>query len=53
MIKVDSDEKVYYNIAMDSSDAYENFMNFIFWVKSTKIGQDYRKLRVMKLQQKY
>ena len=41
IVKVDDiecDEEVYHNIAMDSPDAYENFMNFIFWVKSTKIG---------------
>lgn len=41
IVKVDDvecDETVYYNIAMDSPDVYENFMNFIFWVKSTKIG---------------
>ena len=41
IVKVDDiecDEVVYHNIAMDSPDAYENFMNFIFWVKSTKIG---------------
>ena len=39
IVKVDDiecDEKVYHNIAMDSSDAYENFMNFIFWVKAAK-----------------
>ena len=41
IVKVDDiecDEEVYHNIAMDSPDAYENFMNFIFWIKSTKIG---------------
>ena len=40
IVKVDDiecDEDIYHNIAMDSPDAYENFMNFIFWVKSTKI----------------
>ena len=40
IVKVDDiecDEEVYHNIAMDSPDAYENFMNFIFWVKAAKI----------------
>lgn len=40
IVKVDDiecDEDIYHNIAMDSPDACENFMNFIFWVKSTKI----------------
>lgn len=31
------DERIY----MDSPDAYENFMNFIFWVNAAKIGFDY------------
>lgn len=40
IVKVDDiecDEVVYHNIAMDSPDAYENFMNFIFWVKAAKM----------------
>ena len=40
IIKVDDikcDDVVYHNIAMDSPDAYENFMNFIFWVKAAKM----------------
>ena len=40
IVKVDDiecDEEVYHNIAMDSPDAYENFMNFIFWVKAAKM----------------
>lgn len=40
IVKVDDikcDEVVYHNIAMDSPDAYENFMKFIFWVKAAKI----------------
>lgn len=40
IVKVDDikcDDEVYHNIAMDSPDAYENFMNFIFWVKAAKM----------------
>ena len=40
IVKVDGikcDDEVYHNIAMDSPDAYENFMNFIFWVKAAKM----------------
>nr|DAQ48488.1 MAG TPA: hypothetical protein [Caudoviricetes sp.] len=40
IVKVDDiecDERVY----MDSPDACENFMNFIFWVNAAKIGYDY------------
>ena len=40
IVKVDDiecDEEVYHNIAMDSPDAYENFMKFIFWVKAAKM----------------
>ncbi len=40
IVKVDDikcDEVAYHNIAMDSPDAYENFMNFIFWVKAAKM----------------
>lgn len=40
IVKVDDikcDDEVYHNIAIDSSDAYENFMNFIFWVKAAKM----------------
>jgi hypothetical protein len=40
IVKVDDikcDEVAYHNIAMDSPNAYENFMNFIFWVKAAKM----------------
>lgn len=40
IVKVDDikcDDEVYHNIAMDSPNAYENFMNFIFWVKAAKM----------------
>lgn len=40
IVKVDDikcDDEVYHNIAIDSPDAYENFMNFIFWVKAAKM----------------
>lgn len=40
IVKVDDikcDEGLYYNIAMDSPDAYENFMKFIFYVTVAKM----------------